>query len=373
MKKRLAIIGASYLQLPLVRKAKEMGLETHCFAWEKGAVCKNEADHFYPISTIDKEAVFKECQKIGIDGITTIATDIAVPTVCYVAAKMGLISNSYESSAACTNKVLMRQRFVKNKVNSPGFIAVGDREKPDVSVLSFPLIVKPVDRSGSLGVLKVEKKEDLQRAIERARDKSFAHQAIVEEFVDGQEVSVESISWEGKHYILAITDKVTTGAPYFVEIAHHQPSALEPNIQKKINAETKKALDALNVRIGASHSEFKITSEGDVYAVEVGARMGGGFIGSDLVYLSTGYDFLKATIEVALGGFSEPVLPLKKCSGVYFLCKETEYLKPYIQEKNKEYMILAEITNDILRSVQCGADRSGFLIYQAEKKIIIDH
>ena len=96
MKKKLAIIGASYLQLPLVKKAKEMGLETICFAWEDGAVCKGLADQFYPFSIIEKERILQKCLEIGIDGITTIASDTAVVTVNYVASRMGLRSNPDE-------------------------------------------------------------------------------------------------------------------------------------------------------------------------------------------------------------------------------------------------------------------------------------
>ncbi len=85
MQKTLAIIGASYIQLPLVLKAKELGVQTICFAWEEGAVCKDVSDEFYPISIIEKEQILEVCRKEGIDGITTIATDVAVPTISYVA------------------------------------------------------------------------------------------------------------------------------------------------------------------------------------------------------------------------------------------------------------------------------------------------
>ena len=95
--KKIAVIGASYLQLPLVNKAKEMDLEVHCFAWEEGAVCKNVADFFYPISIIEKERILEICQRVGVDGICTIASDVAAPTVAYVAQKMGLTSNTYNT------------------------------------------------------------------------------------------------------------------------------------------------------------------------------------------------------------------------------------------------------------------------------------
>ena len=371
-KKKLAIIGASYLQLPLVRKAREMGIETHCFAWEQGAVCKNVADYFYPISTIDKEAVLKKCREVGIDGITTIASDVATLTVNYVASRMGLISNPDEYSETCTNKYKMRQCFIENGIPSPKFTLVDGRNNYDIMGFHFPLIVKPTDRSGSRGVEKVLDAFPLEDAIHRATKESFSGEAIIEEFVTGREISVETISYQGKHHVLQITDKVTTGAPFFVELEHHQPSTLPADIQDKIRQLVPQALDALHIQYGAAHSELKITEDNDIKFIEIGARMGGDFIGSSLVQLSTGYDFLKGVIEVALGTFSEPQQTLKKHSGVFFLCKETENLVAII-ENHRAYpeIVEAEITDSELRSIEQSADRSGYFIYQSDTKFNI--
>lgn len=371
MKKKIAIIGGSYLQLPAVLKAKALGYEVHCFAWKDGAVCEEYADFFYPISIKEKEEILKECQRIGIDGITTISSDLAVLTVNYVASAMGLIGNPDEYSEVTTNKYLMRTCFSKHGIPSPQYTFVTSNGSYSIRGFRFPLIVKPTDRSGSRGVEKVLDPLQLDEAIVRAQKESFSGEAIIEEFVTGREISVEGISYEGHHYILQITDKVTTGAPYFVELAHHQPSDLPQDIQEKVKAIVLKALDALHIRYGASHSELKITEDGDIRVIEIGARMGGDFIGSDLVKLSTGYDFLEGVIKVAMGEFSIPELTEHKYSGVYFLCKETEQLKPVI-EHYTDYpeIVHAEITDDVLRNVECSGDRSGYLIYQAPKRII---
>ena len=120
--KKLAVIGASYLQLPLVRKAKDMGLEVHCFAWAEGAVCKELADYFYPISIVEKEEILKVCQEVGIDGICTIASDVAAPTVAYVANKMNLVGNDYEAAVMANNKYPMREAFMKAGVPCPKYM-----------------------------------------------------------------------------------------------------------------------------------------------------------------------------------------------------------------------------------------------------------
>lgn len=367
--KKLAIIGASYLQFPLVEKAKEMNIETHCFAWEEGAVCKDIADYFYPISILDKNSILSECKKIDIDGIVSIASDAAVPTVSYVANEMGLIANNYSDAFISTNKYEMRKRFHSCGVMCPKFTIASDGQH-NITDFTFPLIVKPVDRSGSRGVIKVNKERDLEFAIDRAKQASFSKQAIIEEYISGDEVSVEAISWEGKHYILAITDKVTSGEPYFVELAHHQPSQLSESIQEKIKNETLKALNALNVRYGASHSEFKITKDGDVYAVETGVRMGGGFIGSDLVFLSTGFDFIKSVIEVALGVFKEPVISESSFSGIYFLTEKTKQILPIMEmDTHPDWLVRKSFLKKGLIEAESCEDRSGYFIYKANKKI----
>lgn len=376
--KKIAVIGASYLQFPLVRKAKEMGLEVHCFAWAEGAVCRDMADFFYPISIIEKEEILKICQEVGIDGICTIASDVAAPTVAYVANKMNLVGNDYEAAVRANNKYQMREAFVMAGVPCPKFIMVtpDTLHSPEVikvlSEFQYPMITKPSDRSGSLGVTKLVVPDEFYPAVELAMEKSFKHQAMVEEFIEGREISVEFISYNGVHYPLQITDKVTTEAPHFVELEHHQPSTLSDEMFSTIYEITKKALNALGLTNGASHAEYKITNEGRIAIMEIGGRMGGDFIGSDLVRLSTGYDFVKGVIDVALGEFKKPVKTKNICSGVYFLCKETEHLKSIIENwKDNPSFVEGEITDTELREVTCSADRSGYVIYQSSNKKLL--
>lgn len=368
---KIAIIGASYLQLPLVEKAKEMEIETHCFAWDKGAVAKETADFFYPVSIVEKEAILEKCKEIGIDGICTIASDVAAPTVAYVAQKLGLNANSYESSLKANNKFLMREALSQAGVKCPRYSMFRSAKETEGNDFKFPLIVKPSDRSGSLGVSKVHNHEELRKAVDEAVSFSFKGEAMVEEFIEGREISVEFISYHGVHYPLQITDKVTTGAPHFVELEHHQPADLTEAQFKEIYNITRKALDALGLTDGASHSEYKITENGDIYVMEIGGRMGGDFIGSDLVRLSTGYDFVKGVIEVSLGKFEKPEVTKSRHSGVYFLSKETENLKEYIEHRDDYPQIVkAEITDDELREIHESSDRSGYFIYDSDKRWI---
>ena len=331
-KKTLAIIGASYLQLPVVERAQQMGLRTICFAWDKGAVCKNVCDRFYPVSITEQDEILRICREEQIDGICTIGSDVAAPTVAYVAQQMGLPGNPYEAAVQAHDKQRMHQVLTAAGVDCPK----SNIQSP-MADLQLPLIVKPTDRSGSLGVQKVERAEDLQPAIELAKSLSIAGEAIVEEYIEGREISVEMISQNGVHHALQITDKTTTGAPHFVELGHHQPSTLPAEMQTRIFAITRKALDALGLTHGASHSEYKITADGRIVVMEIAGRMGGDFIGSDLVQLSTGYDFLRGVIEVAMG---EPI------------------------QVNVQALAQSSVVFEAPENLTCSADRTGYIIYR---------
>ena len=375
MQKTLAIIGASYLQLPLVLKAKEMGVCTICFAWEEGAVCKDVADKFYPISIVEKELILEVCRKEGINGITTIATDVAVPTISYVAKELGLIGNSIECAYKSTNKYAMRMALKEGGVNCPAFSLIHDVDEAKMALesIGLPAIVKPCDRSGSMGVTKVERMEQLTEAVKFAVDASFAKAAVIEQFVDiAQEISVEGISWKGEHHVLAVTDKVTTGAPHYVELGQHQPSQLPKNIIDDAVRQARLGVRALGIEYGASHPELMIDKNGRVFVTEIGARMGGDFIGSDLVYLSTGYDFLKGVVEVALGSFTPPARQWSKCAGIWFYSPDTPQVKSFIDNRTSHPEIIRwELHEDELKPLTRSADRAGYFIYCRDSRIEI--
>ncbi len=365
--KKIAIIGANDFQRQLILKAKEIGLETHVFAWEDGAVGKVDADYFYPISIIEKEQILEKCKEIGIDGICSIASDLAVLTVDYVAEKMGLNANSIECSEIATNKFLMRKAFKKNGDPIPKFIEVGENEKFDISDFSYPLIVKPTDRSGSRGITKITDKSQLSAAIKSACNDSFEHKAMIEEFVEGNEYSVECISFHGKHSFLTVTQKLTTGAPHFIETGHIEPSGLDEATVKKVYNELAKAVDALLITNSATHSEFKITPDGEVRVIEIGARMGGDCIGSDLVELSTGYDFVKMVIDVAVGNDPDfTKLHEEQTAQIKFIFNKKDLEEFYrFKQEHGDNLVRYEIEEDKIgeHEVIDSSSRYGFYIY----------
>ena len=304
--KNLAIIGASYLQLPLIKKAKEMGYITHVFAWAANDVGEKEADFFYPISIVEKEEILKKCREINIAGICSIASDLAVITVNYVANEMGLTANSMDCTLKSTNKHLMRKAFEKNGDPSPRSFLVDKSTNLNQINIKYPAIVKPTDRSGSRGICKINSFEELKPAIENALKEGFEKKALVEEFAEGQEYSVEYISHKSRHHFLSMTLKFTTGSPHFIETGHLEPAPVSEEVLQKVKKVVEHALNSLEITEGASHSELKIADDGTIRIIEIGGRMGGDCIGSDLVHYSTGVDFVKAVIQVACG--EEPEL-----------------------------------------------------------------
>lgn len=301
MGNNLAIIGASYLQLPLIEKAKEMGFTTHVFAWAANDVGEEAADYFYPISITEKDEIAEKCEKIGIVGVCSIGSDLAAIAVNYIADKLGLPGNSLQCTAKSTNKHLMRLAFEENCDPSPRSILVDEQTDLASLNLSYPVIVKPTDRSGSRGIYKLESSDGLEEAVRASMREGFEKKALVEEFAEGEEYSVEGLSYQGKHHILAMTKKYTTGAPHFIETGHLEPAPVTDELFERVKSVVTHALDTLEIKNSASHSEVKIDDNGAIRIIEIGGRMGGDCIGSDLVHYSTGIDYVRAVIQVACG------------------------------------------------------------------------
>lgn len=363
---KIVIIGANSFQNPLILKAKEMGFETHVFAWESGDVGEKTADVFYPISITEKEEILERCKRIKPAAVVSIGSDLAMLTVNYVAQKLGLPCNNEDCVLWTTNKAAMRQCFLKHGVKVPHFAKVDITDAEELTKeFSYPLIVKPTDRSGSRSITEVRKKEELLPAVERAMNDSFEKRAIAEEYIDGCEYSFEAITYKGKHTMLAVTKKYTTGEPHYIEIGHIEPSGLGDSKILKVKQEMFKALDALGIENGASHSEFRINTKGEIGIIEIGARMGGDCIGSNLVQISTGYDFVKMVLDVGMG--KEPdftKIQEPKIAVIRFFMNEQDVLKMKMLQKTYENKIVfvSDINYEKHQQVIDSSSRYGYYI-----------
>lgn len=365
MTRNIAIIGASYLQVPLIKKAKELGYVTHVFAWETGDIGEREADFFYPISIVEKEAIAQKCKDICICGICSIASDLATITVNYVADKLGLNGNSLECTKKSTNKHLMRLCFKENNDPSPYSVLVDHNTQLETISFDYPLIIKPTDRSGSRAINVVKNINEMKEAVKKAISESFEKKALIEEYVEGDEYSVEGISFKGEHYILAITKKKTTGSPHFIETKHTEPSGLDVDVQNRLKAIVKHALCSLDITNSASHSEVKIDKNGNIKIIEIGARMGGDCIGSDLVYYSTGIDYVKAVIQVACNEKPdlEPKRKPKTVSSCFILNEnDLDEFNKIINYSADRIIRVAYINKELIGRTSNSSDRAGCYI-----------
>lgn len=365
---KLAVIGANAPLIPFYKQAKLLGYYIIGIAWAEGAVCKQYCDKFYPISFKEKDEVLRVCKEEGINGITSFSLESALPAVVYVAQAMGLVSNTEECVRLTETKYAQRRAFEQHGIPVPKYKKLKKGDVISCEGMQYPIIVKPLDSGGSQGITKLDSSSGLEEALRVAFDHSPTEQAILEEFVDGREFSVEALSHNGKHYVLQITDKVTNGAPHFIEIQHHQPANISLEVADRIKEMVELALTALKIENSPSHTEIKLNSRGELYIIEIGARMGGDFITSDLVRLSTGYDMVKGSINLAVGRFEVPQIVYSKFSGVYFYSSVAPQIGDVIRNhSNYPEIVECELDEKPLSVVYSNADRNGYFIYQSDK------
>lgn len=370
--KKIVIIGANDFQNPLILKAKELGYETHVFAWRDGSIGEKSADYFYPISIVEKDKILEECKKIKPNAVVSIGSDLASITVNYVADALGLPCNNPKYSLQCTNKYEMRKVFSENKIDVPKFVKLGKFDEMKLDNFKFPLIVKPTDRSGSRGIFLCNTIEEVKAAIPVSSELSFEKKVIIEEYIEGNEYSCEGITQNGKHYLLAFTKKYTTGAPNFIETGHIQPSDLTEEQKQQASKVILKALSALQIQNSASHTEFKIDPNGNIKIIEIGARMGGDCIGSHLVKISTGYDFIKMVLDIALGNKIEFVKSNKPQTAIIKFIFNSEDIKKYeIIKKNfaNQICYATEIKIDSSAIIDSSSRKGFFILNTDDEKL----
>ena len=301
--KKIFILGASALQVPAIKKAKEKGLYVYALDYDDHAVGIADADEFLCISTIDKEAVLEAAKKYNPDFIITSTSDMPVRTVAWVNEQLGKKSEiSYEDAICATDKSAMRDRMKACGVPIPEYhVAASEEEFLNIAEnMGERFVSKPADNAASRGVVLVHRGDDLKEIYSFTKQFSRSGKVLIEEFMEGPEVSVESFTVEGETHIITITDKLVTELPFFVETGHTEPSRLSEDKKKDIRETALKAIKAIGIVNGPTHTEIKVTPTG-AKLVEIAARLGGDFITSRLVPLSTGVDLIECCINSTLG------------------------------------------------------------------------
>lgn len=328
--KKIMLLGAGILQVPAIQKAKELGLTVIAVDRDLNAPGFQYADICLPVSTLDQDEIYRQALRLKPDKIITSTSDAPVYTAACVSARLGLKSSLTPEDALCaTNKAYMRQRLKDRGVPIPEFYIAENKADFLQAVSRFQrcCVIKPADNAGSRGVRLFQKGENRFPEEVYAYSKSFSRSGtvLVEEFLEGPEASVEGFTVNGQTTIVAITDKLVTPPPYFVEVGHMEPCQQNPDVQKAIGDLAKKALEAIRIRNGPSHTEVKITKEGPKI-VELAARLGGDFITSKLVPLSTGIDLVGASIQQEAGLSIDLVPKWHRGSAIRFFTAENGVL-----------------------------------------------
>ncbi len=371
--KRLLIIGASILQLPAIKKAKELGHYVAVADFNPNAVGIPFADEFFNASTIDVEAICKVAQEFKPDGIMTLATDMPMRSIAAATTLLGLPGISMDTAIKSTDKGEMIKAFKEHDVESPWFYIIKNLKELEALLpsLSYPCILKPTDNAGSRGVMLVNSENELVKAYHYSVSQSREGLVILEEYMIGPEVSVEVMVIDGEPHVLQVTDKLTTGAPYFVEMGHNQPSMLPFEDVERIKDLACRAVKSVGINCGPSHVEIKLTPTGPKM-VELGARMGGDCITTHLVPLSTGIDMIKATIDISLGETPDITPKLHKGSAIRFFDAPCGIISSIEGINNAQYIngvIEISFTKRIgeeVTEVHNSIDRCGFVISQCD-------
>ena len=371
--KKLLIIGASILQLPAIKRAKELGYYVGVIDYDPNAIGIPYADEYFNVSTIDIEGVTKTAQAFSPDGIMTLATDMPMRSIAAACEKLGLNGITFDTAIKSTDKGEMIRAFEANGVEHPWYFILSEPSELDrvIDRITFPCISKPTDNSGSRGVMLIHNESELRDAVAYSSQNGRGGSVIVEEYLKGPEVSVEIITLNGEPHVLNVTDKLTTGAPHFVEMGHNQPSMLPVNDLERIRDLARRAVKAVGIKNGPAHVEIMLTENGP-RMIELGARMGGDCITTHLVPLSTGIDMIEATIRIACGEPVDIEQKTVKGSAIRYFNPSAGKIKEILGVDDALAIVgVQEISfvkhvGDTVGKIGSSTDRAGFVIAQAD-------
>jgi len=303
--KRILFLGATAQQIPPIKYAIEQGHYVITCDYLPENPGHKLAHEWHNVSTTDKEAVLALSQKLKIDGIVAYASDPAAPTQAYVAEKMGLVGNPYESVLILARKDLFRDFLAKHDFlvpKSKAFYQL-DEAKDWLDEIGVPAIVKPVDSSGSKGVTKITEKEQLAQAFEHALKFSREKKITVEQFLvrDGYQVDGDGFVVDGRLVLAEGGNQHNDHSCHsFVPSGISFPS-IKSQVQKELaHRELERCLKLLNFQNGAINFEYQFNRDGKFFLIEIGPRNGGNLI-PDVIKCLTDFDLIKYTIDSALG------------------------------------------------------------------------
>lgn len=368
--KTIAIIGAGEAALPIINKAREMGVRSLAFG-RLDSFAKDLVDIFIEENSFDIDFMKSECLKHNVNGIMA-SSEMTTAVAATLAHGLNLPGNSVEGGFAGKNKYEMRKRVsTVSSIRQPKFELYQDGKD-----YSFPIIVKSVDACGKRGVSLVRDKAEFEVALNLAQDNSSDGSALIEEYLcGGQEYSIECLSSGSIHDVVQYTEKESSGPPHFVEIAHHQPAALTDEMKSRIKQAVSDVLDVLGLTCGMAHFEMKII-DNELYFIEVGARHGGDHIGDTLTLLSTDCDYFRQAILCALGEYQHQEVNCKGYAGIYFHCEQNKGLDNLFKKaRNADWCYADTVKKDEFDAASSNVEsaNSGYIIYHSDHRITMNN
>jgi biotin carboxylase len=373
MKKPVVLIlGASRYYVRSIQAAREAGCTAVVTDRDPNAAGFAYADHAETVDITDIPGTLAVAHRYRIDGIVAVS-DFGVPTAAAVASELHLPGIPPIVAADATNKARMRAVWERAGVPSVRYRAVRTPHEAHRALReleTLPVIVKPADSrgGGSRGVTRVDRAEELEAAVALAQSFYEDPTVVIEEYVEGLEHSVETITYRGTTHILAVSDKVKTEPPYHVDLSVIYPTALAGNVLAGLHSAVRSAVRALGIEIGAAHVELATTPAGP-RLFEVGARCGGGGTPDPIVPYVTGIEMFKEVVRIAIGREPGNLAPLHQRGCVYrFLAPAPGRLRevrgldtirtwPGVLDAD-----LLVRSGDEIGPVRRGSDRAGFII-----------
>ena len=300
--KKVLIVGAGIEQVPAIQIAAKLGYEVHTVDYNPNSPGFAHAHHYEVISTTDEEGIFNYVSRNQINGLTTVASETAIPTIARVAARTGLSGMSPETALAATNKDVMRKAVLENGIAVPQFIAVSNYQEavPYLNKVAGPWVIKPSDSSGQRGMALTSNKEQVKAAIEAARQYAKDGKAMIEEFIQGPEVNVTAVVRNGEIDILSLSHRITEPDRSFgVAIRHLFPVNLTRAMKQAVSDMSVQAIRAIGLENGIAYPQIIVTPDGPRF-IEIAARMPGGNM-REVAWYSSGIDMIKAQILIAMG------------------------------------------------------------------------
>ena len=314
--KRLLMLGGAISQLSAIKKAREMG----CYIIMCDAVNeppgKKYADEYYQICITEKKAILELAKSLQIDGIISYATDAGVLTAAYVAEQLDLSSHPYQSVKIITNKELFRKFQKTHNFHVPRAKAYSSykQAKAEFPYFNTPVMIKPIDSSGSKGVSKIDSMKELEEKVKIALSFSESGRFIIEEYIEnyGPDIGGDGFSVDGRFVFRSFSNEYfsTNCSNPFVSIIATWPSIVPEHIQQKVHHEIQRLLDLLNMKTGAYNFDIRIDEHENVYVIEMAARNGGDW-NPDIIHCATGVNLIEYTIKAALGEDCSGLKPAK--------------------------------------------------------------